>query len=423
MTRHRISEPARLALLIHTLAGGGIERVFLTLAGAFAARGHRVDLLVCRPGGRMAGEVPGQVRLVGLRASTRLHAHAAMVAADPGGLALMAPLLVSVKPPWAVRYLPALCRYLREERPDALLSADTSVNLIALWAQRLTAIEARFLVSEQANFSFHIAAAQHRVRRAYPALVARTYPQANGIVAVSDGVADDLARTTGLARERITTIHNPISDPTIARLAREPLTHPWFAAGAPPVVLSVGRLSRQQKDYATLIEAFARLRSRRPTRLVVLGEGRDRRPIEQRARRLGVAADVDLPGWVDNPFAYMARAAVLVLSSPAEGFGNVLVEAMACGCPVASTDSPYGPAEILDDGRFGPLVPVGDAEALAEAIRDVLDAPLRPRRLRERAACFSVEHAVTRYLDVLLGGGPDGEWMPCRRVTPGRSTS
>jgi glycosyltransferase involved in cell wall biosynthesis len=186
--------------------------------------------------------------------------------------------------------------------------------------------------------------------------------------------------------------------------AEEPLDHPWFAAGEPPVVLGVGRLVKQ-KDFPTLVRAFARVRERRPARLLLLGETkkpRRRRRLEELTRELGVEKDVAIEGFVDNPLPYMKRAAVFALSSAWEGLPGALIEAMACGCPPVSTDCPGGSAEILDQGRFGPLVPVGDDAALAEAIVQQLERPTAPELLEARAREFAVDVAVDHYLEVLL---------------------
>jgi glycosyltransferase involved in cell wall biosynthesis len=189
----------------------------------------------------------------------------------------------------------------------------------------------------------------------------------------------------------------------VAARAAEPVAHPWLAAGQPPVVLSVGRLGAA-KDLETLVRAFARLCRRRPARLVVLGSERRPRKTEKRvaalralAAELGVADHVDFVGYADNPFAWMARAGVLAVSSRNEGFCNVIAEALACGCPVVSTDCPSGPAEILDGGRYGRLVPVGDDVALAEALAATLAEPRDPERLRARGALFGIENAVRCY--------------------------
>jgi glycosyltransferase involved in cell wall biosynthesis len=241
----------------------------------------------------------------------------------------------------------------------------------------------------------------------------RTYAQAEAIVAVSNGVADDLARLTGLPRERVRTVYNPVVGPELARLAAEPVDHPWFRPGqSSPVVLGAGRLSGQ-KDFPTLVRAFARLRATMPARLVILGSASTPELTAKRAGELralaaekGLVEEVDLPGFVPNPYAYMARSALFVLSSAFEGFGNVLVEAMATGCPVVSTDCPSGPAEILDGGRHGPLVPVGDDAALAAAMARTLAAPPDPAALRRRAAEFTPERATDAYLEALFGDAP-----------------
>ena len=205
-----------------------------------------------------------------------------------------------------------------------------------------------------------------------------------------------------MARERVHTIYNPVVTGDLDRKAREPVEHPWIGGDGPPVILAAGRLSAQ-KDFSTLLVAFARLLTRRPARLVVLGKGKRKPRLVSLARRLGVAEHVDFPGFADNPYAFMARASLFVLSSWYEGLPTVLIEAMACGCPVVSTDCLYGPREILEDGKHGPLVPVGDAEALAAAMARTLDAPPRPEALRERASFFNAARAIDRYEELLLG--------------------
>jgi glycosyltransferase involved in cell wall biosynthesis len=244
--------------------------------------------------------------------------------------------------------------------------------------------------------------------RHLPRLLGHGYRMADGIVAVSDGVADDLARCSGLPREGITTVYNPVITAELAPLARQALAHPWFQPAAPPVILGVGSLAAR-KDFPTLLRAFARVRAQRGCRLVILGQGSTpektaevKAELMALATSLGVAADVDLPGFVANPFAYMSRAGAFVLSSAYEGLPGVMIQALACGCPVVSTDCPSGPAEILDGGRFGALVPVGDDQAMAQAITATLDDPIAAERLQARGALFSVERAVDRYLELLF---------------------
>jgi glycosyltransferase involved in cell wall biosynthesis len=231
------------------------------------------------------------------------------------------------------------------------------------------------------------------------------YVWADGIVAVSEGVAEHLSHTSGLPRDRITVIYNPVVSPQLTDKARQALEDPWFARNQPPVILSVGRLT-MAKDYPTLLRAFVLLRKRREARLLILGSGETRAELEQLVRSLGIEQHVRMAGFVANPYAYMARAAVFVLSSAWEGLPGALIEAMACGCPVVSTDCRSGPAEILDHGRFGRLVPVGDAAKMAGAIALALDEGrgVATRDARERAMDFRVERATSAYQAAFFPG-------------------
>ena len=386
--------PSHIAVFIYALTAGGAQRRTLTLAAGFAERGHRVDLVVVRPGGRLAKEVPPAVRVVAL-ASSRGWERALYALRR----------IVNVRGLETAASIPALARYLRRERPDVMLSAASHVNLVSVWARRLSGVPVR-LVLRASNDPLGNPKVWPRWERTIRAVLrwmaGRIYPWADAVIAVSEGVAADVAELTGIPRERITTIYNPVLTPELLARAREPVAHSGLAAGEPPLVLSAGKL-KVQKDHLTLIRAFARVRRARPAHLVILGEGLQRRRLEALVEELGLRGDVALPGEVENPWAWMARASVFALSSAWEGLPGVLIEAMACGCPVVSTACPSGPAEILDGGVYGPLVPVGDAAALAEAILKVLDAPPDPARLRARAGLFAVAPAVARYLEVLIG--------------------
>lgn len=392
----------RICLMVRSLGGGGMERGVATLANGFAERGHDTTLLVGVAEGATRREISPRVRVVALEASSHLLARLWLLRAKPAGLLELAPLLLGSAPEM-LRHSPALVRHLRRERVDVLFSAGTQSNLVALWARRFSGVDTRVVVSEQNTMSAVVAHAKRAFRKSYPALARSSYGSADAIVAISQGVADDLSRLTGLPRERIVTIRNAVVSDELRQKARVPVDHPWLDDPSVPVILGVGRLHRQ-KDFPTLIRAFTLARARRAARLIILGDGEERPGLEALVRSLGVIDDVALPGWVDNPFAWMARASVFVLSSAWEGNGNVLVEAMACGCPVVSTDCPSGPAEILDHGAYGPLVPVGDAEALAAAILSVLDRPPARERVRSRAELFDRDASIDRYLEVLLGG-------------------
>jgi glycosyltransferase involved in cell wall biosynthesis len=400
----------RIALLLSDLNGGGVQKMTLALTAGLQARGHEVDLVLYQAAGELLRRIPPGVAVRELSPTAFLQGRLGPLQADPLGFGrLLMPVLLTSRPSRGLVYLRSLVSYLRERRPDALIAAVVHFNLEAIWAVRLAGVPTRVLVSERTAPSQMLAKNSRRARF-LPPLMRRSYQQADVIVAVSRALGDDLAGVTGIPRERIVTIYNPVVGPALDRLAREPAPHSWFATGQPPVILSAGRLS-PQKDFATLVRAFARVRRNRPARLVILGAatgadaktGRRTGELKALAETLGVGDDLDLLGFVHNPYAFMARAGLFALSSAYEGFGNVLVEAMACGCPVVATDCPCGPAEILGQGRYGPLVTVGDDAALAQAMMRVLRASPDPDELRQRAAEFSVERSVDHYLAALFG--------------------
>lgn len=341
----------------------------VTLANGFAARGLAVDLVLAKAEGPYLDDVAPSARVV-----------------DLGARGVLASL-------------PALVGYLRREQPRAMLSAMNHANVIALLARRLAGGRTRLVVSEHNNLSQSMTVEPSRRGRLMPWFMRRTYPWADGVVAVSAGVADDLARVIALPHESITVIYNPVVGEQTLSGANAEVDHPWLAPGEPPVVLGVGRLT-DQKDFSALLSAFDRLCAQRPVRLLILGEGELRPQLEALVRKLNLEGDVQLLGFIANPLAYMARAAVFVLSSKWEGLPTVLIEAMACGTPVVSTDCPSGPSEILEGGKWGRLVPVGDVAALAEAMAATLDEPEYPD-VATRGAAFNVEQAVTAYLRVL----------------------
>ncbi len=362
---------------------------------------------MCDAAGELKADLPPAVSVVALRRRNPFAARLAALRADPEAIpALLCRSSAASTARRSLACLPALADYLRGARPDVLFAATPYLNIEAVLARRLARVPTRVVISERNHFSSGKPRKDWRRRHLAPAM-RHCYPQADAIVAVSDGVAHDLAATLGLPRAMITTLYNPTITPDFAARLGEACAHPWFAAGAPPVVLNVGRLAHQ-KDVPTLLRAFARVRSRRPARLMIGGKGSpmqiDR--VYDLAAELGIRPDVDALGFLRNPLPYMARAAVFVLSSRFEGFPNVLLEALAAGTPVVSTDCPSGPREILADGAFGALVPVGDDRALAEAIERTLDDPPDPERLRARAASFDYDPAIDRYQAVLLGEPP-----------------
>lgn len=406
----RHSSPGRVALLFGSFRTGGVARMRLHAAREFLGRGFAVDLVVTRRRGDLLGAVPEGARVIELERSGPWRARATMLRADPGNLApLLSALAFREKPSGKLRHLPSLVRYFRATRPDAVLAATAPLNLIAVWARRLARLDSRVVVGEHTMMSGETLAGRRWLYDCPPALLHRAYLQADAVIGVSDGVAAEMAAYAAIPRDRITTVYNPAVGRHVATMACYQADHDWFIPGGPPVILGVGNL-KPQKDFATLIRAFARVRAERPARLVILGNARgpDKdatyvAELKSLPTQLGIGNDVSFAGFAENPFAYMSRAAVFVLSSAWEGFGNVLAEALACGCPAISTDCPSGPAEILDHGRYGPLVPVGDDAALAAAICRVLDAPLPRDELTGRAALFTVERAVDRYIELMFG--------------------
>lgn len=367
-----IQQPrGRVAIYLPSLGGGGAERVMVTLANGFAALGLRVDLVLAMAQGPYLAEVAAAVRVVDLRARR------------------------------VVASLPGLARYLRRERPTALLSALNHANVIALLARRLAGGRTRLVVSERAHLALALSNEPSRRARLLPWFMRRTYRWADGVVAVSAGVADDLAQATDLTRSTVSVIYNPVVTQQMLALAAAPLDHPWFAPDEPPVILAVGRLA-PEKEFDVLLQAFAGLRRERRARLLILGEGELHSELEARARGLGLADDVALPGFEPNPYAYMRRANLFVLTSRFEGLPNSLIQAMACGVPVVSTNCPSGPSEILENGRWGRLVPVGDVEALAAAMLATMTEMQHPD-VACRARDFGVDRAVDEYLRVMLG--------------------
>lgn len=370
------SQPQRpdLAIFLPSLAGGGAERMMLNLARGAVESGICVDLVLASAQGPYLGLVPAGCRLEDLGS------------------------------PRVLAALPALVRYLRRRRPLVMLAAMDHANLVALWARALARVPTRVFVSVRSPLSREATESPTWAGRWLPRLARVFYPRAQAVIAVSRGVADDLERLVGTGRARVVVIPNPVVTPELGALMDETPAHPW--AGDPEValILAAGRLS-PQKDFATLIRAFALLHGpgngRGPLRLLILGEGPERPRLESLIRELGLGARVALPGFTDNPFAYMARAGLFVLSSAWEGLPGVLIQALACGTPVVSTDCPSGPREVLQDGRLGPLVPVAEPGALAAAMAQVLDHPPDPDLLRSRAANYGLVAVTRRYLDVM----------------------
>ncbi len=351
----------------------------LDVARGLAQRGMAVDLVLVAAQGPYLELLPGGVRLINLDRRRVLTA------------------------------IPGLVRYLRRERPAALLATMPETNAAALLAARLAGCNTPVVARRANTLSMEYAAERFKARLILK-LEKRLLPRATAIVANSQGAAKDLQRHIPKIAGRVQVVYNPVVWPDVAEQAAQPVEHPWFynrGFSNPgvcdpdiPVVLSVGRLT-VQKGHSTLLRAFAETLQSRRARLVVLGEGPERPNLLRLAQELGISGAVDFPGFRVNPFAYMARARLFALSSIYEGFPNVLVQAMACGTPVVSTDCPSGPGEILEGGKWGRLVPVNDSHSLAKAMLDTLERPLPASSLIARAGVFSAESSIDAYQRII----------------------
>ena len=357
----------RIAFFLPTLGGGGAERMQIHLANALAARGHGVCMVVGKAAGPVRESLSPAVQLVDLAKGRSLSA------------------------------LLPLARYLRRQKPQVLISALSHGNFVALLARRLAPFSrTKVIVTERNALGARLHDAGRGWRLAFPLLLRLLYPLADRVVGVSRGVSAEVRAFAGLGHDAVTTINNPTVTADLAKQAGMAPERKDLLALDRPIVATAGRLG-PQKDQACLLRAFARSAPRHDAVLVILGEGPLRGELEGLAERLGISERVFFLGFVANPLPFLKRCKLFVLSSRYEGFGNVLVEALYCGLPIVSTDCPHGPAEILDGGRYGTLVPVGDDAALAEAMTAALTRRHDREAQHRRALDFSAEAVADRY--------------------------
>jgi glycosyltransferase involved in cell wall biosynthesis len=356
----------RTALFLPSLEGGGAERMIVTLANGLARDAVPIDLVVG------SSEGPNRVRV------------------DSGVR------LIDLKSPRMLRCIFPLAGYLRRERPSTLLATLENANLAALAARVIAGVPLSVVLrvacvsselSKHADWKSRLVLRLHRVALRF----------ADQVVAISEGVATDLRETTAIESARLRVIPNPAFSDDIIERASQPCEHEWCHGGV-RLVAGVGRLD-SNKNFAALVRAFAIVRARQPLRLLILGEGPERATLLELARSLGVAGDLALPGYVENPYPIMRRADVVVVPSKSEGFGNVVVEALALGTPVVATRCPGGPVEILENGKWGRLVAVDDDAGMADAIVKSLNDGRRDTQQRARA--FSSASISEQYREAL----------------------
>jgi glycosyltransferase involved in cell wall biosynthesis len=412
----------RIAFLLDNLRGGGAERVVLNIASEFVALGHAVDLLVCEFRGELCNSIPAGVNLIQLDAGGRLAGLWSALSATSGGIPGILSCLVSArKIPGSFRYIQALERYLSEDSPAVLFSVLPKANISAVLAAARADVETKIFIGVQNSLSAREARGRSDGKGQMHHMITLMrfcYARADGIVAASCGVAEDVIRLLNLDPDRVHVVYNPVSVTEGLAETSVATTHPWLQSDSVPVILGIGRMVKQ-KNFPLLIRAFAAVRKQVESRLLILG-GDDssadqmavRQELQALATELGVADEVGLLGYQPNPQDYLRSARVFVLSSRYEGFGNVIVEALLAGCPVVSTDCPSGPSEILEGGTYGQLVPLDDVDELARAILRALDTAPEPEALRRRGREFSPERAAGKYQQLFLAEG--SEMSECR---------
>jgi glycosyltransferase involved in cell wall biosynthesis len=363
--------PDELAVFLPSAAGGGVERAFADLVSFWRDEGRAVTVILADASGPLRNALSRGTQLVDLGAKR------------------------------VSRAVLPLARLLRATPDLPLISSMSHTNLAALVAARvLSRHRGAVVVQEAARFALGREGGTRLRHYAVHALLPFLYRRADAVTAVSDGVADELAQVLGWPRERIHVVPNPLPLARIAEAAAAPCPHPWLAERTPPVILGVGRLS-PEKDFATLLRAFALLRQRMPARLLLLGSGGEAEALRWLSLRLAIADAVDFCGYVANPWAFMSRAALVASSSLAEGFSLVLAEALACGANVVSADSGAAVRGLLPTAMFGPLCPPGDAAGLATVVERRLAQPIPPAELKSRSRQFDIGLVAPRYTALL----------------------
>jgi len=359
-----------LAVFLATSGHSGVDRIMKTLLPSIADRGIRVDLLHVTGHGPHIEEKQPHLRVIQLGSS---HSFTGLF---------------------------PLVGYLRREKPDAILSDKDRVNQVAIIAKHLAGVETKTAVRYGQTVSRRLENRPGWQKTVHYFSMKYLYRRADAIISPSEGAARDLSGFARIPIERITVIPNPIDIGRIRVLAGEPLDHPWFHSREGAVIVGLGELT-SRKGFDTLIRALAILKRKKPARLFLMGKGRGREKLEKLSADLGLRDEVEFAGFKGNPFPFLARADLFVQPSRYEGFGMALLEALALGIPVVATDCPSGPREILQDGRFGRLVPVDDHQAMADAMEKSLDSPSDPEYLLTATNPYSTDLVTDRYLNLL----------------------
>jgi glycosyltransferase involved in cell wall biosynthesis len=369
----QIEKPKKILLVIPSLAGGGAERVALNILKYLDRERFILSLVLFDCKGEYLTQVPKDVIIYCLNKKNRLNSFKFII------------LL-------AFKIYPKV-------KPDIVISFLEYANLIVLISRKLSPTKPPIIISERNN-TLQDKKYERLINIKTLWWIKRIYPQTDKIIAVSKGVAKDLAKSFGVPNEKIQVICNGIDLKFIEKAVQEPFNDIVWIRGNTPDIIACGRL-QYQKNYPLLLEAFAKAQKHIDSRLLILGQGEDRSLLEGLVARLGIQDRVVFLGFQKNPYKYLAASDIFVLSSHWEGFPNVILEAMACNVPVISTRCPYGPEEIITDGVNGLLIPVGDKDAMAEAIIRLLkDKKLRKHLImggNKRVKDFSIDKMTLEY--------------------------
>ncbi len=360
-------KPKHICIFPDRLDNGGVGRYAINLAEALLAQGAKVDIFVTAETGELFPQRPKATRLFVGGGSTK-------------------------KSLWS------LYQYLRRERPDLLITANGYIDILGVIVNALALCPSQQVVTIHTARSADDMAGKERLKQIYDGLCRWFYPMSKHVVAVSEAVAKDSRDYFGLGKVKV--IYNPVVTPSLYIKNQGQPQHPFFQDKTAPVLLAIGRLTTQ-KDFGTLLKAFAEIRKHQEAKLLILGEGEDRAMLETLAKTLNITHDLSMPGFVDNPYPYIQKADVLVSSSAWEGLPTVLIEALALGTPVVATDCPGGSGEILEGGTYGALVEMKNPTALANAVINTLTSPSDPTTLKERGQVFSMEASARQYLELL----------------------
>ena len=358
-----------LTIFIPSLMGGGAEKVIVNIANGLTSRGVKVDLVLVNAVGPYLQDLDINIKIIDLNVKR---------------------LSLSLIP---------LIKYLRSAKPQIVFSALTSANIIMLLARILSRQSFKLTISERAVSSAALNDNKLKRVKISSFLMKFLYPHADSIIAVAKGVAEDLINNFGIPPNMIKVIYNPVVTDKLKLLSKEKLTHNWFVGSDVPVITAMGRLT-SQKNFKLLLYAFAEVLKFKNARLVILGSGEQDKELIALSKDLKIETNFLLPGFVNNPYSWLKNSSLFVLSSDYEGLPGSLIQAMACGTPVVSTNCPSGPDEILEGGKWGRLVPVGDVSALASAILGTL-ADKNVPDVKSRANFFNFEKGVDSYQKAL----------------------